>query len=672
MPPWRPTSWRIGRDVLAEPPAVVGASLGGVAALLAVGELGLAVRGLVLVDIVPRSERSGVRRVVIFLAGSQYGFASLEEAVEAVQAYKPDRPVDARAAAPEPACRGRRALAVALGSPARVASGPYSRDIPERMATASAGVKVPTLLVRGKRSDMVSDEGVAEFRALVPHAEYVDVAGAAHMVTGDHNDAFARAQSSRGFPGSERTLVDLELTDEQRLMVDTFAAFFAKESSVGAVRASDTTDGHDADLWARFCGLGGPLLSLPEPAGGGGGSLLDAALVGFEAGRRLAPIGYADAVVAARALGRASGAAWDELGVGDAAVAWAPAWAGAVTVDGGAVSGHLRWTRTGGAARWLVADTGSELALVDLEGAGVARATLPNLARFPMAEIHLDDAVPRRPLAPPRRRPADGHRRSPRCSPAPSSSAPVARRCHWPGITFSSGASSTGPSLPSRRSSTASPTGTPPSTPPSFSCCGPPQLRFGRGRLRFFSAVALLRAAEAGELAAKEALQFFGGYGFTLEYDVHLYLRFAKALAVLAQDPSLVDDALPARCTEGDDIGPPPLRRTGRARPRPKPSSTPTSQPRWWNGPGASGTLHDDTLHRAIAARGWIGAWWPPNPAGSAARRWKRAPSPRWPTTATPPSSPRCSRSSPPTPCSSTATDSSGRSSFPGCWPATC
>jgi alkylation response protein AidB-like acyl-CoA dehydrogenase len=25
----------------------------------------------------------------------------------------------------------------------------------------------------------------------------------------------------------------------------------------------------------------------------------------------------------------------------------------------------------------------------------------------------------------------------------------------------------------------------------------------------------------------------------------------------------------------------------------------------------ASGTLHDDTLHRAIAARGWIGAWWP-------------------------------------------------------------
>jgi alkylation response protein AidB-like acyl-CoA dehydrogenase len=65
-------------------------------------------------------------------------------------------------------------------------------------------------------------------------------------------------------------------------------------------------------------------------------------------------------------------------------------------------------------------------------------------------------------------------------------------------------------------------------------------------RFGFASAVALLRAAEAAELAAKEALQFHGGYGFTLEYDVHLYLRYAKSLAVLARDPGLVDDALPA------------------------------------------------------------------------------------------------------------------------------
>ncbi len=177
---------------LAEPAAGVGASLGGVAALLAVGELGLDVAGLVLVDIVPRSERSGVRRVVTFLAGGQDGFASVEEAAEAVRGYK-GRPVDA----------DRLRQNLRLGEDGRWRwhwdprlvshQGRHSRDIPERMAAASAGVTVPTLLVRGRRSDMVSDEGVAEFRALVPHAEYVDVAGAAHMVTGDHHDAFARA-----------------------------------------------------------------------------------------------------------------------------------------------------------------------------------------------------------------------------------------------------------------------------------------------------------------------------------------------------------------------------------------------------------------------------------------------------------------------------------------------
>jgi hypothetical protein len=34
---------------------------------------------------------------------------------------------------------------------------------------------------------------VRELRALVPHAEYADVAGAAHMVAGDDNDAFSAA-----------------------------------------------------------------------------------------------------------------------------------------------------------------------------------------------------------------------------------------------------------------------------------------------------------------------------------------------------------------------------------------------------------------------------------------------------------------------------------------------
>ena len=51
---------------------------------------------------------------------------------------------------------------------------------------------MPTLLVRGARSDVVTDEAVRDFLALCPHASHVDVAGADHMLTGDDNDVFGQ------------------------------------------------------------------------------------------------------------------------------------------------------------------------------------------------------------------------------------------------------------------------------------------------------------------------------------------------------------------------------------------------------------------------------------------------------------------------------------------------
>jgi non-heme chloroperoxidase len=52
---------------------------------------------------------------------------------------------------------------------------------------------IPTLLVRGGLSDLLSEEAAQEFLELCPHAEYVRVADAAHMVAGDRNDIFASA-----------------------------------------------------------------------------------------------------------------------------------------------------------------------------------------------------------------------------------------------------------------------------------------------------------------------------------------------------------------------------------------------------------------------------------------------------------------------------------------------
>jgi pimeloyl-ACP methyl ester carboxylesterase len=39
-------------------------------------------------------------------------------------------------------------------------------------------------------SDVLSEEGAQDFLRVVPHAEYVDVRDAHHMVAGDRNDAF--------------------------------------------------------------------------------------------------------------------------------------------------------------------------------------------------------------------------------------------------------------------------------------------------------------------------------------------------------------------------------------------------------------------------------------------------------------------------------------------------
>jgi pimeloyl-ACP methyl ester carboxylesterase len=58
---------------------------------------------------------------------------------------------------------------------------------------AMENVHVPTMLVRGLLSDVVTQETVDDFLARVPGATVVDVAGAAHMIAGDRNDAFSDA-----------------------------------------------------------------------------------------------------------------------------------------------------------------------------------------------------------------------------------------------------------------------------------------------------------------------------------------------------------------------------------------------------------------------------------------------------------------------------------------------
>jgi alkylation response protein AidB-like acyl-CoA dehydrogenase len=95
--------------------------------------------------------------------------------------------------------------------------------------------------------------------------------------------------------------VNLALTEDQQFVRQTFSALFGKESDPARVRAAEPV-GHDPDLWAHLIATGALGVGIPEDIGGGGSGLLELALIAEEAGRRVAPIPFAEPAAAARLL----------------------------------------------------------------------------------------------------------------------------------------------------------------------------------------------------------------------------------------------------------------------------------------------------------------------------------------------------------------------------------
>jgi pimeloyl-ACP methyl ester carboxylesterase len=188
-------------------PVAVGASLGGIASMLAEGGVEgppheHAFSALVLVDITPRVDADGVAKVQGFMREhAKEGFASVAEAAEAVAAYLPHRP------RPKPNVGLKKNLRLHpdgrwrwhwdprfLDGRRRV--GPGGGDTEKMLVEAAQRIEVPALLVRGASSELVQEQHARDFLELVPHASYVDVSGARHMVAGDRNDQFADAIKS--------------------------------------------------------------------------------------------------------------------------------------------------------------------------------------------------------------------------------------------------------------------------------------------------------------------------------------------------------------------------------------------------------------------------------------------------------------------------------------------
>lgn len=179
---------------LDRPPVLVGASLGGITSLAALGRDPELAAGLVLVDVVVAVERAGVERIRDFMTANPNGFASLDEVADAIAAYNPLRK--------RPRNLDGLRKNVRLRDDGRwywhwdpavmqIDDEPQRHAPHEQLQAAAARVTVPTLVVRGLQSDVVSDAGVADLLQRIPGSRVVDVAAAGHMVAGDDNDVFA-------------------------------------------------------------------------------------------------------------------------------------------------------------------------------------------------------------------------------------------------------------------------------------------------------------------------------------------------------------------------------------------------------------------------------------------------------------------------------------------------
>ncbi|MET0766322.1 MAG: alpha/beta hydrolase, partial [Aeromicrobium sp.] len=179
-------------DQIGTSPVLIGASMGGMTSLVAQGEHAPLARALVLVDIATRAEPAGVERIFDFMRSAPDGFASLEEVADAIAAYNPHR---ARPSNLDGLRKNVRQGADGRWrwhwDPAflRLGDEPRREAREARLDAAARSIAVPTMLVRGKASDVVSPEGAKQLQAMIPHA-VVREAKAGHMVAGDDNDVF--------------------------------------------------------------------------------------------------------------------------------------------------------------------------------------------------------------------------------------------------------------------------------------------------------------------------------------------------------------------------------------------------------------------------------------------------------------------------------------------------
>ncbi|MPY99043.1 MAG: alpha/beta fold hydrolase [Actinophytocola sp.] len=177
---------------LHDRPVLIGASMGGLTALVAQAEHRIG-RALVLVDIAPHMNTNGAERIVEFMGQHRDGFATLDDAAAALTAYNPHRQRARIEGLRKNLRRHRDGRWYWHWDPQLLhlmADSTALTDIMNRISDATQHVAVPTLLIRGELSDVIDDHSVEHLLEHIPTATSTTVANTGHMVVGDDNDVF--------------------------------------------------------------------------------------------------------------------------------------------------------------------------------------------------------------------------------------------------------------------------------------------------------------------------------------------------------------------------------------------------------------------------------------------------------------------------------------------------
>jgi alkylation response protein AidB-like acyl-CoA dehydrogenase len=332
--------------------------------------------------------------------------------------------------------------------------------------------------------------------------------------------------------------MDLNPTPEQTQVVDAFRRLLETRSTPAQVRAAEAT-GFDALLWREAVDMGIHGMGIPETGGGSGLGLLDIALLAEVYGEFIAPIPFVEANVAGRLLARAGDAGRPLLE--------------AVTGNGVIATLGLTDTRAPGRQRPVPAGAVADIVIL-LEGTRLLAVkgkapgkALSNMGSGPLAFRSREDGGGAVTVLAEGPNALELHARALNEWRALTAAAleGLGRKAIAIGVDYAKNRKAFGAVIGSYQGvahpladSATDLDGALLLARSAAAAADEEDQGTGEpGRFAALASMALAFCAERAQRAAHVGLHVHGGYGFTLEYDIQMYVRRAKAWPLVLDDP---------------------------------------------------------------------------------------------------------------------------------------